>query len=159
GGVYVNEPGRGLPYLFAWVVCVFVSILLHEFGHILMGRLFGSHGYIVLYGFGGLAVGSSDLLRRWQRILVSLAGPLAQLLLFALLWAVGPPLVAGLEGKGAREFAEEILHQLVWINLGWAVLNLLPIWPLDGGKISRELLVALRPLEGVRVSLIVSLVT
>src|SRR5690349_12975099 len=39
----------GVGFVLAWVVCVFVSILLHEFGHVWMGRLFGSHGHIVLY--------------------------------------------------------------------------------------------------------------
>src|SRR6516165_4479720 len=76
----------GIGYVLAWVGCVFVSVLLHEFGHVWMGRLFGSQGYIVLYSFGGLAVGSNLLSRRWQRILVLLAGPLIQLLLWTALW-------------------------------------------------------------------------
>src|SRR5262245_48041042 len=41
----------GLIYLALWVFCSFLSILLHEFGHIWMGKLFGSDGYIVLYSF------------------------------------------------------------------------------------------------------------
>src|SRR5262245_25627915 len=57
----------GLEYLLLWVACVFVSILLHEFGHVLVGRLFGSNGSIVLYSLGGLAVGSNALASRWQR--------------------------------------------------------------------------------------------
>src|SRR5581483_11494851 len=48
----------GLSFVFLGVACTFVSILVHELGHVLMGKLFGSHGYIVLYSFGGLAVGS-----------------------------------------------------------------------------------------------------
>ncbi len=73
----------GVPYLLLWVGCVFVSILLHEFGHVLMGRLFGAEGYIVLYSMGGMAIGSNVQSRRWQRILVLLAGPGIQLLLYA----------------------------------------------------------------------------
>src|SRR5436309_11786 len=61
----------GFHYLLIWIVCSFLSILLHEFGHIWMGKLFGNDGYIVLYSFGGLAVGSNDVRARWQRMLVS----------------------------------------------------------------------------------------
>src|SRR5947209_18655190 len=82
--------------LVVWIACVFVSILLHELGHVLVGRLFGSHGHIVLYSFGGLAVGSNDLPSRWLRIAVLLAGPGLQLVLFALVkWVALPALAAG----------------------------------------------------------------
>jgi membrane associated rhomboid family serine protease len=47
---------------------------------------------------------------------------------------------------------------LVWINLVWGLVNLLPIWPLDGGQISRDSLDWLLPQYGVRVALGVSLV-
>ena len=59
---------RNFAYLFLWVMCVFVSVLLHELGHVVVGRLFGSQGHILLYSFGGLAIGSTDLRHRWQRL-------------------------------------------------------------------------------------------
>src|SRR5438105_12992959 len=65
----------GLVFLLVWVACLFVSILIHEMGHVLAGMCFGSRGNIVLYSFGGLAVGSSELESRWQRVVVFLAGP------------------------------------------------------------------------------------
>ena len=74
----------GLIYLGLWVICVFVSILIHEMGHVFMGRLFGSHGHIVLYSFGGLAIGSNALDHGWQRFLVSFAGPLIQFVVLGL---------------------------------------------------------------------------
>src|SRR5688572_12787579 len=76
---------EGMLYVAISMGCVFVSILLHEMGHVMVGRVFGSHGHIVLYGFGGLALGSSSLPGRWQRVAVFLAGPAIQLLLFGLL--------------------------------------------------------------------------
>src|SRR5690348_11709576 len=75
------QTGR-IDLLLIWIACVFVSILVHEFGHVLMGRAFGSHAHIVLYSFGGLAVGSKEGLRRWQRVLVLFAGPGAGFVLF-----------------------------------------------------------------------------
>ena len=57
----------GFLLLVLWIACVFVSILVHEFGHIFMGVVFGSRGHVVLYGMGGLAIGSADVRNRWGR--------------------------------------------------------------------------------------------
>src|SRR5436190_12605786 len=57
----------GFSYLLSWVACVFISVLIHELGHVLMGRWFGTEGHIVLYSFGGLAIGSSNQRYRWER--------------------------------------------------------------------------------------------
>jgi Zn-dependent protease len=152
----------GIGYLLLWVACVFVSILLHELGHVFMGRLFGSRGHIVLYSLGGLAVGSSDLARRWQRILVSLAGPGIQLLFFGLVLAFGllflPRLLHSIP-PGAVRPVRETMNFLLEINLIWAIFNLLPIWPLDGGRVSREVCQWLSPGQGVRASLVLSILT
>jgi len=77
---------RLLSYVFAWVVCMFLSVLVHELGHVIMGRIFGESGNILLCSFGGYATGSYDHLQRWQRIMVSFAGPAAGFLfLFAII--------------------------------------------------------------------------
>jgi Zn-dependent protease len=151
----------GVGFVLAWVACVFVSILLHEFGHIWMGRLFGSHGHIVLFSFGGLAIGSNQLSRRWQRILVLLAGPGIQLVLFGVLvtiyWArylqIDPD-----APRGRRDAVQLILEMLLEINLFWPILNLLPIWPLDGGQVTREVCQAIMPSRGTTFSLGISMV-
>jgi Zn-dependent protease len=144
----------GFQFLLVWILCVFVSILVHEMGHVLAGRLFGANGQIVLYSFGGLAVGSSALAGRWQRIFVYFAGPLAGFLLLGV--------VVGLYFLGDRENYSELaaaaIFDLIWINLIWGVLNLLPIWPLDGGQISRDLLDGLFPRSGARAALGLSFV-
>jgi Zn-dependent protease len=168
-----------IPLVLIWVGAVFVSVLIHEMGHVFMGRAFGSDGYIVLYSFGGLAVGSNQVPRRGQRILVSFAGPLAQFLLLGVVLLVlsrsGPHLDLRdnpAEGEGFFEqcwfwllvhlapyppLGRKLIFDLIVINLFWPVLNLLPIWPLDGGQISREVFRGLMPDRGVRVSLGVSL--
>lgn len=136
-------------YLLVWIGCVFVSVLVHEMGHVFMGRVFGTRGHIILYSFGGLAVGSSNLSNRWQRIAVYFAGPLAGFLLYGLFLSVPiffdleetPPLVRGAVGH------------LIKINLAWGILNLIPIFPLDGGQISRDFLSWLMPRNGLRISL------
>src|SRR5262249_14879834 len=72
-----NTTEFGFQYLLFWMACVFVSILIHEFGHVWMGLAFGAEGHIVLYGFGGLAIGSNRSANPWKRIAVALAGPMA----------------------------------------------------------------------------------
>jgi Zn-dependent protease len=146
----------GLVYVLAWVICVFLSVLLHEMGHIMMGRLFGSDGYIILYSFGGLAVPDQRLPKRYQRILVSFAGPLIQLILAGFLIAGWIAAAAG--GYQAPPKVEVVLDFLLQINIFWAVLNLLPIWPLDGGRISREICTLISARHGVRASLVLSIV-
>jgi Zn-dependent protease len=138
----------GIRFLVLWILCVFVSILIHELGHVLVGRLFGAYGHIVLYSFGGLAIGSSDLRNRWQRIAVYFAGPGAGFVLLAVVWLASQ----AVERKNLSPLLGSAIYFLIEINLFWGLLNLLPVWPLDGGKISRDLLEWLKPSNGVRVA-------
>jgi stage IV sporulation protein FB len=152
----LTQRENGVRLLLLWIICVFFSILLHELGHVFVGWFFGSKGHIVLYSFGGLAVGSKALRNRWQRIAVSLAGPLVQLLLYGILRAL---LFWGKEDiLRAPEPIRRVVGFLLDINLYWALLNLLPIWPLDGGQVSRELFEWLMPHNGLRACLWLSLI-
>lgn len=150
----------GLWYLLLWVLCVFGSVLLHEVGHVVMGWAFGSDGYIVLYTFGGLAYHATDVRARWQRILVLFAGPLIQLVLFAFVLAFQLFLLPKL-ALGANPHAlltvVAVTEMLLEINLFWPLLNLLPIYPLDGGRISREMFEGVMGQRGTVTSLALSL--
>ncbi len=166
----------GFEFLAMWIGCVFVSILLHEFGHIWMGQAFGNYGHIVLQGLCGMAIGSSGQWHRWQRVLVSLAGPGIQLIFYFILMAicvfgsvysgdsltewVRSTLTARDRGKITElpRLAEAALNSLLWINLYWPIMNLLPVWPLDGGHVCRELCTWFSRQKGIRYSLIVSIV-
>ncbi len=161
----------GVGYLLLWVACVFVSILIHEMGHVLAYRAFGAQGQIVLYGFGGLAISYQPLRSRWQRIAVSFAGPWAGFVfLGVVIWltsVLAPDVFADLVFEIKRRFGlhelrprvesspyvYEAVLDLFWINLLWGLLNLLPIWPLDGGHISRELFEGFVPANGTRIAL------
>src|SRR6516162_10157851 len=81
GGGPGSEGGMFLVALLAWVAACFVSVLIHEMGHVFMGRLFGTDGHIVLYSFGGIAIDSNAVSSGARRALVAFAGPLAQFLL------------------------------------------------------------------------------
>ena len=145
GWGFFNE-GR-LPLLLLWIGCVFVSVLLHEFGHVMVGRFFGAEGRILLYSFGGLAIGSSNLRSRWQRVLVYLAGPGIQFVLAAVA-RVAFIIVVLRSGRGELYGLKFGLLMLQRINVLWAVFNLLPIFPLDGGQVCREVCEAIVPGRG-----------
>jgi Zn-dependent protease len=157
-------PGGGMLEVLLWVACVFLSILLHEFGHVWMGRAFGSHGHIVLHSMGGLAIGSAEVPYRWQRILVSAAGPGIQLILFGVIMGVVYSGAISLEGdpwkmvfRPTNPF-QVALMMLLMINFYWAMLNLLPVWPLDGGWITRDVCGIISPRTGTLMALWISLV-
>jgi stage IV sporulation protein FB len=148
-----------IQYLLVWVACMFVSILVHEFGHVLMGRVFGSQGHILLYSFGGLAIGSNNERRRWQRILVSLAGPGAGFVLAGLVFIIY--LMIAAEPEGFREqptFLVLALRYLLEMNIVWGLFNLMPVYPLDGGHVSRDICDGLVPGgQGLRIAFGISI--
>ncbi|MCI0572115.1 MAG: M50 family metallopeptidase [Myxococcaceae bacterium] len=126
------RPGRPAKYLLAWVLVCFVSVLLHELGHATAARAFGSDTAIRLYSFGGLTFHRT--LGRWQEVLVSLAGPFAGFLFGGVMWFLfrhSPP-----EGH----FGQTLAVNLMWVNFGWGLINLMPVPPLDGGHVLLGLL-------------------
>ena len=168
----------GMPFLLIWIACVFVSILIHELGHVWMGQVFGNHGHIVIYSFGGLAIGSNASSTWWKRVLVSFAGPLAGFILLGLLIVilrvVSPGrlfdnfrILFGIFGIQSTQlfpyvpynpnpYLDRAILNLFYINFFWGVLNLLPIFPLDGGQISRDFLSQVNPRSGYKISLLIS---
>ena len=119
-------------FIVSWVAIAFVSILLHEMAHALTFRHYGIRPSVTLYGMGGLTSGSGRL-TPGQSIAVSAAGPVSVLVLIGLpaLWLQSQGVITSHEGR-------VILHQIIWINVGWSLLNLLPMLPLDGGNITRS---------------------
>ena len=156
-----GDPG----YTMVWVACVFVSILVHEFGHALVLQAQGMSPEVVLHAFGGYA--SPQYHRRtstWQRVGMLFAGPAAGFLLYALVRLL-LSLPAFREWLSPIEFdtqgkfrLRQAMSHLLFINLWWGLMNLLPVYPLDGGQMTRELLRARSPWRGVEVSLMISLV-
>jgi len=119
-----------------WTTIVFVSIIVHELGHALAMRHFGDRIVsITLYSFGGFARGSAWHTRT-EDFIISAAGPVFSLLLGVLGWVVGQVLPPSMESWIVRA----ALADWAWVNFGWTVLNILPILPLDGGRMTEALL-------------------
>lgn len=113
-----------------WGAVLFLSILVHELGHALVGERLGLRPKgIVLHGFGGLCQYGRRPDSK-QGVIASAAGPGAGLLLGALSYGL-LRLLSGVAPVGVLM----TLEWLVWINLFWSLFNLLPIYPLDGGSI------------------------
>jgi stage IV sporulation protein FB len=168
--------------ILVWVLVVFISILVHELGHALAFRRYGLDSQIVLHFAGGLTIPESTRWgSRWanvalgpnQNIFISLAGPGAGFLLAAvvvagvflsggsvlttrLLGFIPVPALAMLPFGGTLLSA--FLTALLWVNIFWGFINLLPVYPLDGGNVTRNVLLQADPVDGVRKSLWVSVI-
>jgi Zn-dependent protease len=129
-------PGATVASVAIWTAVAAVSILWHELGHAVAARRLGADPTIELYSFGGLthwrpATDAS----RWQLISVAAAGPVAGLILGGLVAGA-----AALSGDVDSEHLRFFVVVMLWINVGWGLVNLLPVLPLDGGHILAELL-------------------
>jgi Zn-dependent protease len=150
---YLGFGQRDLSLILAWVVVLFVGILLHELGHAMAYRHYGSSSAIVLWGFGGLTYGSAGLPPR-KHIVVSLAGPLSELFILGV-----PAWLLRDSGVVTDPFARDVLDMVIWVNVVWAVVNLLPMLPLDGGNITRDVLTIATRRSGERPARIISIIT
>lgn len=131
-----------------YVVLLFACVIAHEYGHALTARRFGIRTPdITLLPIGGLARLERMPEKPVQEILVALAGPMVNVVIFFALWLfVGlTPSDAPLTGE--MRFAD-LPQQIAQLNLILAVFNLIPAFPMDGGRVLRAAL-ALR-LDRVR---------
>lgn len=133
--LYIFAFEGGIPALLM-TVGVFGCVVLHELGHALMARHYGIRtADITLYPIGGVA--SLERLPRaaGPELLIALAGPAVN---FAI--AGGLHLGLSLAGPASFNLVGDFLDRLMYINLGLATFNLLPVFPMDGGRVLRALL-------------------
>jgi hypothetical protein len=136
----------------SWVAIVFVSVLFHELGHALVGRHYGYHPFIELYGMGGLTHlerGEQTRPPSWTSDLaIAVAGPCFGFALGGAIWLARRSFPDLVESAQARE----IVRDLLWANIGWSVLNLVPMLPYDGGLALKAVLGRLFPGQGIRMA-------
>lgn len=150
------ESGR-FDFLFIWIACLFFSILVHEMGHAMTANLYGWPPQVILYQFGGLAVFEPYHGYTTARsIMVSFAGPLAGFILGGTIYA--GQYFAEMSDAQLPDRVWFAIDQLVWINIAWGLVNLIPVLPLDGGRISQALFERYRPRDGFELSLKLSMV-
>jgi Zn-dependent protease len=156
-----------------WIVSVLVSITIHELGHAFAIRRFGGRPWVVLHAFGGLAFGRPGNEDMRTSVIISLAGPVAGFLFAAVIVALIA--VSGhlrgfqlswtpVDWEFYRNSSGDplmplnfLIWQLLFINIMWGLMNLLPIYPLDGGQVARAVMIERDPYNGPRQSLILSI--
>jgi stage IV sporulation protein FB len=151
-GVILGYPAlqAGAEFLAAWLVVLFASILVHELGHALVARRFGYSPGILLYQFGGLASYRPDASHTAGRALaISLAGPGAGFVLLGVVLALRATVLPQAASPTGPDLLRFTVGSLIWINLWWGLMNLLPVVPLDGGQVCRVICHLLSPRRGI----------
>jgi len=158
-----------------WVAVCFASILIHEFAHVADFRLSGEKADIVLYGWGGLTIPYHHPRGTAQQFVTALAGPAAGFCVAALAaaaavlsgatiragWHVFFPVLAAVPPNLPSRLQPTslpyvLLNDLLWVNLYWGLVNLLPVFPLDGAHAARAVLEQHDPYNGRRKALMLS---
>ena len=119
-------------------VRLFASVLLHELCHSLVAKSRGIHvGSIVLFIFGGVSNIEKEPEKAWEEFIVAAAGPGSSLVLggiiFGIYYALG---TAGYQ----ETVLGGILFYLAYINILLAIFNIIPAFPLDGGRVLRSII-------------------
>ncbi|MBL9216138.1 MAG: site-2 protease family protein [Opitutaceae bacterium] len=122
------------------ILLFFGCVVLHELGHSLTARRYGVRvPRILLLPIGGMAEFDRIPRRPAEELLITLAGPAVNFVLAALLWPLAG-LLPGLLPASAAALAGPVAAELAWANLLMGAFNLLPVFPMDGGRIFRALL-------------------
>ena len=135
---------EGWAGLVIWVLVVFQGILMHELGHALVGRAFGRQPRIELIALGGLTWWEQrEPMSPGRSLVVSAAGPAVGIFIGSLALVLMD--VLRVPDPSLARYA---FHSLIFVNLGWGFLNLMPVLPLDGGNIVASLMELVAPTRG-----------
>lgn len=132
-----------------FTIAYFGIILLHELGHALMARQFGIRTFdIILLPIGGLARLERIPEQPLQELAVAIAGPMVNLVLAGIFALLAGVWLGGVWHPPFSWLGRGLFEQMVWVNLVLFGFNLLPAFPMDGGRVLRALLTI--PLGRVR---------
>jgi Zn-dependent protease len=123
----IPESRYGSRWLLLWAAVAIVSVLAQELVHAFALLRLRRHPEVVLHSLGSLTV-HTGVLTAWQRIGVHLIGPVTMLAI------VGIPARIWYESGPSSEFLFRFAYDLYWVNFWWAIVNIVPIWPLHGGQ-------------------------
>lgn len=124
-----RDPLQGL----IWAVSITLSLLVHEFGHALVARRLKHDPSIMLHGFGGLT-SRTRTGRDVEEAAIVAMGPAAGLALGLLVFGIWNVL---LQFGLVTPFTFAVVRTVLFPCIVWNLLNLLPLWPLDGGQLVR----------------------
>lgn len=124
-----------------FMVLLFTCVLLHEFGHIFTARYFGvATPYVTLLPIGGVAQLERIPEEPGQEFLIAIAGPLVNVAIAILLIAFGGAVLSQNAAEAIDNGQISMVDRLAAVNLFIAIFNLIPAFPMDGGRILRAAL-------------------
>jgi Zn-dependent protease len=130
------EAGTKFALAVGSVVVFFGSVLLHELSHSVVARWLGiTVEGITLFLFGGVTKTKMEARQPRDEFLIAIVGPVTSLVLAGMLWVT-----ANSVGSLLPEPVQYALGFLAWLNLVLGLFNLLPGFPLDGGRVLRSIL-------------------
>lgn len=132
-----------------WMGIIFISVLVHEYGHALTAKFFGQSPRIELVAFGGLTIPEGPKLKLWKEFIMIVMGPCFGFLLFILASIL-------LQFPIKNLFVRDSLLYFRFVNLFWTFVNLLPILPLDGGQLVRVIFESFLGSRAWKVTLVIS---
>ena len=124
-----------------FIVLLFLCVLLHEFGHIFTARTFGVNTpYVTLLPIGGVAQLERIPEEPWEEFLIAIAGPMVNVVITLLLVYVAGANLAPANAAAIGNTQVSMIDRLAIVNLFLALFNLIPAFPMDGGRVLRALL-------------------
>ena len=124
-----------------FITLVFACIVLHEFGHILMARYFGIKTRdVTLFPIGGVANIERMPDKPYQELLVALAGPFVNFVIFSIIFITLGRELDATQIENIGDPTSSLAVRVASANLVLMIFNLLPAFPMDGGRVFRALL-------------------
>jgi Zn-dependent protease len=125
---------QGIQYALVWIPVIFVSVLVHELAHAATIAIMGfGASRIILGGMGGVTINSRRA-QPWQDMLISISGPLAS----GALMVLSGLAYYNLPIAQTDPMMIALLPRMFYANKFWALFNLIPVPPLDGGHATRD---------------------
>jgi Zn-dependent protease len=131
----------------AFVVSLYVSVLIHELAHVVVARHFRMRVHsVTLQLLGGETLIEGESRTPWQELAISIAGPIASVAIGVAAWSASEAMGNGMPG--------DILWSVAYVNVIVAIFNMLPGLPLDGGRVFRAIIwqVTGREDTGIRIA-------
>jgi len=124
-----------------YMVLLFLCVLLHEFGHIFTARAFGvTTPYVTLLPIGGVAQLERIPEEPWEEFLIAIAGPLVNVVIaLVLIYGFDATLKTN-AAMAVDNMRIPLVDRLAAVNLFLALFNMIPAFPMDGGRVLRALL-------------------
>ena len=124
-----------------FMLLLFLCVLLHEFGHIFTARAFGvPTPFVTLLPIGGVAQLERIPEEPWEEFLIAIAGPLVNVVIAAVLvYGFGANLQAS-AAAAVDNLKIPLVDRLAAVNIFLALFNMIPAFPMDGGRVLRALL-------------------